>query len=705
MKPREWSRRETLALLLLATAAGGSCEVHAQSSSGSPAVELQRVVVTAPKTQAQAFIEAPLTVQVFSGEELSARNITTISDLVTAIPGAAQGEQLGDFIKTFSIRGSGAGGAVGDALVGYYVDDIPYVIPNYQAAPTLRLQDLERVEVLRGPYGTLYGQGAMGGTLIFHTRNPDLHSRTIDIATYLSGTQGSSNPNYGLVVGASIPIIDNQLALRVTVGGDYRAGYADVYSGEPTGTPRGMDANFNRTGDLRVVLFWKPNERLNARVQVMRFGGKQGYSQQMSSVQPHHFANWGDVVGYEHGYIDLTGLSAEYKLDWATLTSATGYTTSDIAYRYGLLLPPLGGNVDLFNGYKVHSFVEEVRLASRAKGPLHWMGGVFYNNATNAFTADILTPTADIPIFVKTKTNNAALFGEVSYDLLGGKLVPLAGLRLYRDHRDFDTAEGRRSSSAAVSSWRLNLSYHPDPNMTAYINAGTGFRSGIGQSPTQVDSLRADGIDGKLTLDPDRVRNVEIGIKGIIRRGARLQYDVSVYDLHYKGLQTTVTTTGGINAFASLGDAQVRGLDLQLQWRLDGLTLGFAGNINKNRYTHVNPGVAAGIGAAREGGKLLETPRYTARLDAGYSWPTSMGAVAQINAGYSVSGRRMNQAGDETPVLRQMDATIGASRGAYSVELYGTNLTGEAGPWYIRAPGLVSGPVPRTLGVRVRATL
>jgi outer membrane receptor for ferric coprogen and ferric-rhodotorulic acid len=217
-----------------------------------------------------------------------------------------------------------------------------------------------------------------------------------------------------------------------------------------------------------------------------------------------------------------------------------------------------------------------------------------------------------------------------------------------------------------------------------------------------VQALQADNIEAKLALDPDRVRNVEAGVKGILRT-VRLQYDMSLYDLRYKNFQTGLNTSRGIAAFASLGDVSIRGLDLQVQWTpLAGLSLGFAGDVNNAHYKGVNPAVAAGAGAVSEGSRPIGTPRYTGRLDVNYSWPMATGGMAFANAAYSISGKRQNQSGAEAPVQKQLDLSVGARKGAYRVELYGTNLTNEYGPWFIRQPGLISGPVPRTLGVRLR---
>ncbi|WP_449405817.1 TonB-dependent receptor [Massilia phosphatilytica] len=650
-----------------------------------------------------------MSIQAFTGKESVSKNITNIDALVTAVPGASQGEQLGEFIRTYSIRGSGAGGGVGDALVGYYIDETPYVIPNFQMAPPIRLLDIAQVEVLRGPYGTLYGQGAMGGTMIFKTKNPSLNKITGDVETYIANVDGSSKLSYGAAAAVSIPLIEDKLGLRISGGGDSRAGYADVYSGAATGTPRATDANKMHKSDARIVLYWVPNEDFKARLQYMHFGGNQDYSQQMSSVNPSYFSNWGNVQGNEKTKNDLYSLTVEYNLGFATVTSATGVMEFDTSYLSALSIPGLNPG-PLFNSYNGNSFTQEVRLASNSSGPLHWVTGFYYNNAKNRFGYDVNLPILHVIGANTTKTRNKSVFGEISYDLFDGKLVPLIGLRQYKDNRSFTSEQSTPkapttsgNASPSVTTWRANVAYHPDTQTTVYLNAGTGFRSGITQSQLQVSALGADNIIESTALSPDRVRNLEIGVKGNLR-AARVTYETNLYKLQYNGLQTGLTTSTGIAAFASLGNATVKGIDVAVQWApLRGLNLGLSGDINRAEYNDVNPLVARGIGTVvYSGARLLNTPRFTARLDANYSRPVNDVWTAYVNGSIARSGSRINQFGNETEIFNLVDANIGLRSKTYEIELYGQNLSDARGPWFIRQPGIIGGPVPRTIGIRGR---
>ncbi|MGV3455718.1 TonB-dependent receptor plug domain-containing protein, partial [Sphingomonas sp.] len=145
------------------------------------------VVVTAQKGGAQALQEVPLAIQAFDGEELKERNISTIGDLVSSVPGAFEGFRQSNGSRFYNLRGSVTQN--GDSPIGYYLDDAPFIVTNFGIAPPVRFLDIDRVEVLRGPQGTLYGQGSSGGVLIFRTRDPNLKEFDYDFEAEASQTR------------------------------------------------------------------------------------------------------------------------------------------------------------------------------------------------------------------------------------------------------------------------------------------------------------------------------------------------------------------------------------------------------------------------------------------------------------------------------------------------------------------------------------
>ena len=202
------------------------------------------------------------------------------------------------------------------------------------------------------------------------------------------------------------------------------------------------------------------------------------------------------------------------------------------------------------------------------------------------------------------------------------------------------------------------------------------------------------------------MRNLELGFKGLVR-DANLTYEINLYDLRYKDIQSGLVTSSGVAAFASLGTAQIQGIDVALQWRpVRGLTLGFSGDLNNSKYVSVNPAVARGIGTSvAVGNRLLNQPRWTARVDIGYTTSISSDTKLYFNGSGAFSDNRLNQFGDLTAKTAIFDANLGIQRGMYEFEVYGQNLSNERGPWFIRQlnnPALIGPPTPRTVGLRVR---
>jgi outer membrane receptor protein involved in Fe transport len=688
--------------------------------------QLETVYVTATKGLAQSLISTPMSVQVLSDVELKQKHITDIHDLVTtAIPGASEEEQIGVFIRDYALRGSGAGGGIGDPMIGYYVDETAWSIPNSQQAPALRLIDIERVEVLRGPYGTLYGQGAMGGIMIFHTRSPNLDHMTMNADVTVAGMQNAGGLNYTTEGAVSIPLIEGSLALRLSGGYDYQAGYASVYSGAATGTPVARHANDVKQEDFRAVLLWQPSDKFSARFQLWSFGGYQHYSTQLQSVRPAALSNWGDIKGYEYAHSNMYSATLQYNFDFATLTSASSYLRTGGEDLYALY-PTIGldqGGAKQGLPYRpgTYNAQEELRLASTSSGPLHWVVGMFYQDARSNYWFKIPAFAYNTQTTITTK--NWSTYGEVSYDLFGGKLVPLVGLRYFSDDRSFNSNSNPGNAGAtvvtgstkpSVSTWRANLSYHPSSDMTVYFNAGTGFRSPIMQSAVQVSALQSVGINGQLALKPDSDISYELGFKGRLA-SLNMDYSADVYWLTYKNFQTGVQTPT-VSAFANLGTARTEGFDLQLNWYpLEGLTLGFTGNINRSVYGQVDPTVAnysGGTYIAKAGGQMLNTPGYSARFDAGYETDIGDGYKLHTNAAAIPMAKRKNQFGALTNAFTLFNASVGVSFGKYNVELFGDNLSDARGPYYLRTdsnPALASpkvmevGPNPRTIGIRASA--
>ena len=692
--------------IVLAAASQASAQTYGNAGSGPV---LEEIVVTATKTGAQQLSDIPMAIQAFDGGSLAERNVREGIDLIELIPGASQVQQIGAGYRIFSFRGSGAGGPIGDGMVGYYLDDTPFGVPNNQSAPPLQYFDIERVEVLRGPQGTLYGQGSMGGTIIYRTKNPNLQRFTAEGEIETSYTEDAGDPNYRAMAGVSVPLVEDKLGVRISGGYDYRAGYADVYAGAPVGEPRLKNANDIDATSLQAVVLWQPTDRLTVRTRAWRFTTSQDFLQVMDSVDPPYAANQGDFDGYDKRRAVYYSNTVTYDFDGLTLTNATSYQKSlPGGFGVGLGLgPPLGTGV-LINGGNAKNFVNELRLSTNGDGPVHWVGGVFYQNAKGLYTFSLDFPTLSLGGSTLTKTENASVFSEVSYDLFGGKLVPLFGLRYFKDDRSSESISNGVPASSTDKpdklTWRANLAFHPNDNWMLFFNAGTGFRSGILQSQAQADAVNDDGVPTGISLTPDSLRNLEIGAKGSLLNNT-VDLAVSAYDIKYSNLQSAFNTSIGLAAFANLGNAKAQGIDLEVHWQtpVEGLSLSAIGNVNDSKFTDVIPAFADANPRAAEGLRLFNTPPHNARLDAAYTRPIG-DWIMTMNASATFNGR----AKVEDPAVNNLDsyelydASIAFQRDWYEIRVYVDNITDLRGPTAANGPTLLGGPRPRTIGVALR---
>jgi outer membrane receptor protein involved in Fe transport len=675
---------------------------------------LEEIVVSATKVGEQELSTVPMAIQAFSGAALESRGIRDAKDLMALIPGASEQSEIGAGYKVFSFRGSGAGGPIGDGMIGYYLDDTPFGVPNFQSAPPVTYFDLERIEVLRGPQGTLYGQGSMGGAIIYHTKNPNLSRFTLDGEAGSSKTAEAGDLNYRVAAAMSVPLVTDKLGLRLSGGYEYRAGYADVYQGAAVGTPFKTDANNIRSSDAQAVLLWEPTDRLSIRMRAWQFQTNQDYLQVMNSLDPPYVANQGAFEGYDRRKSNYFSNTVAYNFDRMVLTNASSYQESlPGGFGVGLGLPPPLGVGILINGGNAHNFVNELRLSSSGDGAFHWVAGTFYQNATGFYDFSINFPTLALNGGTITRTENKSVFTELSYDLFDGKLVPLIGLRYFEDERGSDSvSNGVPASSNSEPNkvtWRANLAWHVTDDLMLFINAGTGFRSPILQSQAQANAVIADGVPSGLALTPDELRNIELGAKAVLSDG-RVRVASSVYDIRYKNFQSAFNTSIGLAAFANLGDAKTQGIDVDVTWYtpIDGLSASLIGNVNNGEFTNVIPAFAQSNPRTSNGSRLYNTPPHNWRVDLGYDrnigsagWALFANGSASINGSARVQDANVNSLSSYS----LYSASVGVRKDAYEVSLYGDNLADERGPTAANGATLLAGPYPRTVGLTFRVRL
>lgn len=663
---------------------------------------LEEVTVTAQKTGAQSLQEVPLAIQAFDGEVLKEKNITSIDDLVSAIPGAFEGQRQSVASRSYNLRGAGGSNANGDSPIGYYLDDVPFIVTNFGIAPPVRFIDIERVEVLRGPQGTLYGQGSSGGVFIFHTRDPDLNEFKFIGEAEVGSTEGADSANYSFSGAASIPLIEDRLAVRISGGHSINPGWADAYYGPFDGTPDKKGVNEVRDDDIRVAALFKPTDNITLRGQYWKFRPRQSFTGSTASVDPPYYQNTAGQNSFADGNFELWSLTANIDFENFAITSAT----SDLKGHFGINLP-LSPSGFFSSQFYPEMFAQEVRAYSTGGGPLNWVIGASYQDGEGPQSNQLQRPGVDINADNNTITKNYAVFGEVSYDLFDGKLVPLLGLRTYHDKRTFEAGTVSLPSTKDVNTWRVNLSWLPTDDLTLFVTASTGFRAGIVQSEAQVESLRLAGVPAAVALDPETSKNYEVGLKWR-SAGRALSVGLNLYQTEYEDLQTnTPGAIEGVNGFSNFGDATSKGLDYEIQWHtpLEGVTLSWVGNTNKSEFDRVAPAVQTALPLFRPGSRLVNSIERTSRVDLAYSTSFSATLEGFGNVSYGSTGNRLQSSGLYADSYDLVNATLGVRMGPYEVALIGDNLGDERGPTFIgtTGPNSGSGPTPRTVSLRFRA--
>jgi outer membrane receptor protein involved in Fe transport len=693
--------------LAVLTALGGPAWSQDAPSGSTPAraaraSEVEEVIVTAQKSGAQSLQDVPLAIQAFSGDELKEKNITSINDLVSAVPGAFEGQRQSVASRSYNLRGAGGSNANGDSPIGYYLDDVPFVVTNFGIAPPVRFIDIERVEVLRGPQGTLYGQGSSGGVFIFHTRDPDLRELKFIGEAQVGSTEGADSANYGAAAAVSVPLIEDKLAVRVSGGHSFNPGWADAYFGPYDGTPDQKGVNEERNDDIRVAALYKPTENVSLRGQYWRFRPRQLFTGFTASVDPPYFQNTAGQSSFSNGDFELWSFTANVDFENFSVTSAT----SDLKGDFGINIPlsPAGS---FSSQFFPEMFSEELRAYSTSSAPFGWMLGAAYQDGEGPQSNLLKLPAVAINADNNTITKNHAVFGEMSYKLFDGKIVPLVGLRSYHDKRTFEDSTSSLPTTKDVTTWRANVSWLPTDDLTMFATVATGFRAGIVQSQVQVQSLQLAGVPASIALDPETSKNYEVGLKW--RTADRtLSVALNLYQTKYKNLQTnTPGAITNVNGFSNFGDGTSKGVDYDLQWRtpVSGLILSLVGNTGKSEFDRVAPAVQAALPLFRPGSRLVNSIQHTSRFDVSYSTNFTSQLEGFGNVSYGRTGDRLQSNTFYARAYSLINATLGVRMGHYELALVGDNLGDERGPTFIgtTGPNSGSGPTPRTVGMRFRA--
>jgi outer membrane receptor protein involved in Fe transport len=681
---------------------------------------LVEVVVTAQK-RGEKLLDVPVPVTAVEGASLTRQNLVKLTDFSPRIPGLAV---AGPNVSQISLRGVNTGGATGPT-VAVTIDDVPVGTSTRLASPFVDIDpsELARLEVLRGPQGTLYGAASLGGLIKIVTKDadPNNFSGRVELGynEVHEGRQGSSER-----ASVNVPLWKDKLAVRLSAFRRDDPAYLDDVNPQVNS----KDVNKSRTQGTRAAVFFQPIEPLTINISrlkqtvVGQNDGRvevNGYPTTYTPVRGYTTTNLGPSTSRTE--VKLTQARVNYDFGFATLTSVSGwgkysnFTDSDLTTTFpfvynavagGPILPgsPAGSSVRLKDGGGVDKFTQEVRLASNPGGKLEWLVGAFYTDEdsfadqnlqgfgpTGALLSDIVR--FPIPASYKDK----AVFADATYKFTDQFDVQVGGRygenkQTFRQDQIVNASAARffgvtavgtpRHSSEDAFTWLVSPRYKFNDDMMAYGRISTGFRAGGPNLPV------AGAPD---TFASDSVTNYEVGLKGYLF-DRRVTIDTSLFDIEWKDVQLQNTAASNLTYLTNGGKARSRGLEVTGQWAPgSGWTISGNATYNVAELTQDIPLPATGAGVLGvKGTRLPFTPKFASNLGVEKSFAVFGDFKLTLGANWSHVGERSSLLRSSVaPVARRgavympaydvIDLNANLTDGDWDLSVYVRNLGSERG--------------------------
>lgn len=678
---------------------------------------LEEVLVMAQKRE-QRVEEIPQSLQLMDADMLVESSIRDVAELITFVPGASEGLGVSLGQRRFQIRGIYQ--ESGSATIGYYLDEAP--IDGDTAAPIGRVYDMQQVEVLRGPQSTLYGNGAMGGVMRYVPNLPDLAEVKGGVRAGYSDTADGENGNFTDAF-ISIPLIQDQLGVRLVGSREKVGGYSDVFMGD-------QDINGGDLRDLRAHVLWTPSEDWQLRFTYSDSEADQdGGGMLLSGLFPDDtISTSGSENDYSNNALEVISGTLEFS-GWGFADLVT--TFSQVEYENeGLLFLELPGlsAITSISDTAIDTFSNETRLVSSGESTLQWMVGVYYTDTeTNRNTEAIWDPEIP-PFFVSSVTavnderDSLALFGEISFELMDGKLIPLFGIRWSEESFDGDTpatAGVPQGVEFDNTNFRFNLSWLPSEHAHYYLNIAEGFRSGVFNDISVCGTHNLLLVEGQCELvqETDELISYEVGAK-LTLADQQVWLESALYFIDWQRTPQQLPV-GGLYQTYNVGDSEITGIDLSLVYRpanISGLELSLTANWLDAEFVDVASIVSASLVppftpvavGAREGEALPFVPEWTSTLAINYGWSFTGDWQGMLNLSWNHLDGQFGQFGANTDRGDARDlvrARVGVDNGTFGAYLFGRNLTDEDGTVFNQAPTggvpVFTRDYPRQLGVEL----
>jgi len=620
----EVRRRRRHASMLLAVSASCLSSVSMAQDQPRDSRTLEEVLVTAQRRE-ERLQEVPIAISVVGGPAMDKSTAEGVIEVLNQVPGVSSLPAVQGSGTQLTVRGVTAAGALffGASPIGYYLDSIPFGFVKSAIAPDSSAYDLDRVEVLRGPQGTLYGASALNGVMRVLTKNADLDRFEFKARTSASSTEDGGE-NYRGDMALNVPLVDGKLAARAVLGYQDLSGWIDK--------PARKDFNDAEIRTARLKVDAQPVDALSLGLSAWLSRADYGGPSRGDDDRRNPYS---DTEAIDTDY-DAYSFTVGYDFGGFSINSATSqldYTTGGYVDFAGTLI---------FSGLESEVFAEELTLSSDEDGPWRWsIGGIYREVDDRTFQYFTTAPGAAqiAPYEWLDSSHSSALFGEVTRVLADGKFEVTAGLRYFED--DLKSQEGPPDAPPAqrvnpnfnATTPRLVLSWHPSDENTLYVSYGEGFRSGFDQF------LLAKTLLNFPPVKPDTLRNYEVGAKGNTAAGT-VTYEAALYYIDWQDTQQSLAVVvEGVPRAANMngGSASGMGVDLCVAVRpVDGLVL--SANASWNDLTFDSDVFSGGVLLFAKGDRLNSSPEWTANVSANYGFPLGGGGYEgefSVSAGYT----------------------------------------------------------------------
>ena len=679
----------------------------ANPSAATPENE-EEILVTATKRSSRVQ-DVPFSINAQTAEDIQRANAGNIEDVSRNVAGLAV-QNLGPGQSQVSIRGVSAGQIIRDQpgvkeQVGVYLDESIISLSLFN--PDFDLFDLNRIETLRGPQGTLFGSGSVGGTLRYITNQPKLGVTEGAVEANVNMVD-EGDIGYHLKGAVNLPLGQN-IAMRAVLYGTHYAGFIDS-----VGPVNANNVNDGSRVGGRLSLLWEPTPdiRITPRVVYQEVRANGFNREEFYNTFDNQFTvTGGNLIGPGHQYLlmreefrddtTLADLTASFGFGGVELTSITSYIDRDIlvsrdasalthsvSVQLGLDDAAFEVPSNLRDTTALKQFSQEVRLASTGDGPLQWVVGGFYTDITRDYAQRLPTPgyggfvddalgagtsaavangfpdldspyNADLPYDI----NQKAVFGEASYDFGQFKLTTGARYYDFEEERDFisgglfSNRDNRtdKTKSDGISP-RVIATWEPNRNLSVNVQAAKGFRLGGVNDPlnlglcTPADVLIYGPFQAE-KYDDETLWNYEAGVK--YSRGP-ITLNAALFHTQIRDLQITVDAGSCSSRIVlNVDKAHTTGLEAEFSARpMPGLELSLAGSYVEAEFdSTVDNATLASLTGIRKGNRLPSVPKFQMAASATYGSRFNDNADWYVTGSVQHVGSRITQPGDQEPLV------------------------------------------------------